>query len=61
MIRRTPAQEKEFQKAYQELIEAVHDTEGMDPDKAEETQRMLLGLIKEMFGEPQFAKGEMEA
>lgn len=45
MEKRSFAEEMEFRKDCQALIEAVNDTAGMDPEVAEENKSMLLDLI----------------
>lgn len=45
MVKRSSEEEMEFHKDCQALLEAVNDTEGMDPEVAEENKHVLLELI----------------
>lgn len=47
MEKRSFAEEKKFRNDCQTLIEAVNDTEGMDPKAAEESKKILMRLIQE--------------
>jgi hypothetical protein len=49
MYKRNSQEEEEFRKDLQALIEAVNDTEGMDPKAAEENKTILMNLIREVF------------
>lgn len=44
--------EMDFQNTVCELVEAVNDTEGMDPKAAEENKTMLLQMIQDVFEIP---------
>lgn len=44
--------EMDFQNAIRELVEAVNDTEGMDPKAAEENKTILLQMIQDVFEIP---------
>jgi phage-related tail protein len=49
MYKRNSQEEEEFRKDLQALIEAVNDTEGMDPKAAEVNKNILMDLIREAF------------
>ena len=46
------SKETEFQKAYQELIEAIHSTACADPDTEKETKTTLIEMINEALHMP---------
>lgn len=45
MVKRSSEEEMEFRNDCQALLEAVNDTEGMNPEAAEENKHILLELI----------------
>jgi hypothetical protein len=49
MEKRSLQEEEAFRKDLQALIEAVNDTEGMDPKAAEVNKNILMDLIREAF------------
>jgi hypothetical protein len=49
MEKRNLQEEEAFRKDLQALIEAVNDTEGMDPKAAEENKTILMDLIRKAF------------